>query len=691
VRLLFKPAPATVNKITSHPIFAAAVLSLAAIGTGLALWTTEFGARWDFFSYDCLFRFATRPVTNQLVILHLDTPSLERAGQVRGQPWNRALHTKLLERLAADGCPLVVFDVWFGERREAETDKALADAMKQLSNVVLMAWPVENVFQPGNTKPGVHSIHPLPPADLFLDAAGGEKWGVGSALTNSDGVVRRHWRFPSPGLFDSLAWTAARVAGAELESNPRERWIRYYEPGWAWTSLSYVDGATREPNFFRDKIVFIGNKPANDLPDGEPDEFSTPFTKKAGGAVSGVEILATEFLNLVNGEWLERPPAWIELLILVAGGIGSGTLVAGRRRRTACLIAVLVAAAALIGGVSLSYFTDFWFPWMIVAGGQVPVVLAVGMAWPAQAKRSPAGATDAAPRPTIHLPLADPLPALPDYDLIQPAIGEGAYGKVWLARNAVGQWQALKVIYRSKFGEDGSPYEREFRGIERYKRISDGHPGLLRIDFVSRMRIEGYFYYVMELGDAACPGWEQEPARYRPLDLAALCATRAGRLPARECARIGARLCDALHFLHSHGLAHRDIKPRNVIFVNGHPKLADVGLVADVERPVDEITWVGTLGFMPPPPEPPGTAAADIYGLGMLLYVVSTGARPQQFPELSTTLVDRDVNPEFRLLTKIIFKACHPDRGQRYATALEMRSALLELPASASAREAGVS
>jgi serine/threonine protein kinase len=100
-------------------------------------------------------------------------------------------------------------------------------------------------------------------------------------------------------------------------------------------------------------------------------------------------------------------------------------------------------------------------------------------------------------------------------------------------------------------------------------------------------------------------------------------------------------LADALNFSHQQGLTHRDIKPSNVIFVNGRPKLADIGLVADI-RPVDQVhTFVGTLGYMLPPPKKPGTPQADIYALGMLLYVISTGRDPGFFPDLSTTLMER--------------------------------------------------
>jgi serine/threonine protein kinase len=236
----------------------------------------------------------------------------------------------------------------------------------------------------------------------------------------------------------------------------------------------------------------------------------------------------------------------------------------------------------------------------------------------------------------------------------------------------------LKVVYLANFDQNPDPYEREFNGIKKYQPVSDKHPGLLRVEFVSEKQA-GYFYYVMELGDPLEPGWEREPSTYKPRDLVSERArSRGRRLPVRECVRIGLALSDALDFLHRQGLTHRDIKPQNIIFVNGQPKLADMGLITEIRPPDQERTLVGTPGYMPPPPERPGTPQADIYALGMVLYVLSTGRSAAYFPEIATTLVEGGDPADFFPLNTVILKACQPDPAQRYASAAEMHRALLE-------------
>jgi CHASE2 domain-containing sensor protein len=632
---------------------------------GLTLLKTTLGEAWVNASYDYLFRFAERPITNKVEVILMDNESYRYLHQKRGQPWDRALHSQLLRQLAADGCAMVVFDCFFGETRDPAKDTALAEAIRRQHRVVLMAEQtrVEHPLLPGASA--------IPPSEPFLSAAG-TNWGVAWLDPDPDSIVRRHWPFPAPGPYPSLPWTAARLAGASLADKPQERWLRYYGPHGAWTSLGYRFALIQPTNYFRDKIVFIGSEPETPAPDdAERDEFRTPYAHWTHGeSTGGVQIHVTSFLNLVNGEWLRRSAGWLEAAVLSVTGILLGGTLCRMRLLTGGIFGLVLAVAIALGAAMGSHFSNYWFPWLVIAVGQVPCAFA----WAVAARKLSAWQTS----PVAAIAEEEP-PDTPGYELMRPPIGRGAYGKVWLARDTTGQWRALKVVYLAKFEGNTDPYDREFKGVKRYMPVSDKHPGLLRVNFVSEKNQAGYFFYVMELGDSLAAGWKRKPSTYKPRDL--ISERKQGRgqkLPVRECVRIGLVLADALDFLHWQGLTHRDIKPQNVIFVNGRPKLADIGLVAEI-RPDQTRTYVGTPGYMPPPPELPGTPQADVYALGVMLYVLATGRNPSFFPEISTTLADSTGLPEFFRLNEVILKACNPDCSQRYASAAEMYNALQEV------------
>jgi len=101
--------------------------------------------------------------------------------------------------------------------------------------------------------------------------------------------------------------------------------------------------------------------------------------------------------------------------------------------------------------------------------------------------------------PYSDAPVAAAPPAVPDHELLRP-IGEGSYGEVWLARNKLGTLRAVKIVYRRTF-EDARPFEREFRGIQKFEPISRSHEGL--VDILQIGGTDEYFYYVMELADPA--------------------------------------------------------------------------------------------------------------------------------------------------------------------------------------------
>jgi WD40 repeat protein len=264
-----------------------------------------------------------------------------------------------------------------------------------------------------------------------------------------------------------------------------------------------------------------------------------------------------------------------------------------------------------------------------------------------------------------------PIAQVPEHELIR-RIGRGSYGEVWLARAMTGVYRAIKIVHRQTF-DDSRPFDRELAGIHRFEPISRSHEGLIDVLQVGQNRDQGYFYYVMELGDDRQSGQHIDPDHYQPKNLARELAAR-GSLPFVECLHLGLSLSHALAHLHEHGLIHRDIKPSNIIFVNGVPKLADIGLVADIKAAV---SYVGTEGYIPP--EGPGSPQSDVYSLGKVLYEISTGKDRHEYPQLPAQLGDLYDPAPLLELNEVIVKACQNDLRKRYATARDMHADLVAL------------
>jgi serine/threonine-protein kinase len=262
------------------------------------------------------------------------------------------------------------------------------------------------------------------------------------------------------------------------------------------------------------------------------------------------------------------------------------------------------------------------------------------------------------------------IPSIPDLELLR-CIGHGSYGEVWLVRNILGTYRAVKIVNRKAF-RDEETFEREFSGLQRFEPVSREHDGFVAILHVGRNNANGFFYYVMELADDDSNGNHIDPDRYVPKTLSSELA-RCGRLSVKQSVQLGWSLSQGLAELHRHGLVHRDIKPSNIIFVKGRPKLADIGLVAKA----GEKARLGTEGYIPP--EGPGTPQADLYSLGKVIYEASTGTDRLDYPDLPRdfdTMAEREA---FLKLNSVILKACDNNVRKRYQTAAEISEGLTQL------------
>jgi serine/threonine protein kinase len=101
------------------------------------------------------------------------------------------------------------------------------------------------------------------------------------------------------------------------------------------------------------------------------------------------------------------------------------------------------------------------------------------------------------------------VPTVPDHEVIR-LIGRGSGGQVWLAKNALGTFRAVKLVRQQPF-KHRQAFEREFQGILKFEPISRLHDGLVDILQVGINEQQRYFYYVMELADDVGTGQSITP------------------------------------------------------------------------------------------------------------------------------------------------------------------------------------
>jgi len=245
----------------------------------------------------------------------------------------------------------------------------------------------------------------------------------------------------------------------------------------------------------------------------------------------------------------------------------------------------------------------------------------------------------------MHAVVSPPPPESIDGHRVLGVIGHGGMGWIYRVQGPQDRELALKLL-RVPVGAshlDRLRFEREFHLVARLE-----HPGLVPV--YSYGEFEGQPYYTMELitGANLRDALEREKATLKRRDW----LVRLGAL--------GARLLDALGFIHKHSIIHRDLKPENIMVdTRGLPRLLDFGLArggswgyeSEERRLTDPGMVIGTVHYMSPE-QVTGSeldARTDLYSLGVILYELLAGRLPFAGPDPLTVLYQIVHTPPPRL------------------------------------------
>ncbi|MEU9455892.1 serine/threonine-protein kinase [Streptomyces sp. NPDC048277] len=203
-------------------------------------------------------------------------------------------------------------------------------------------------------------------------------------------------------------------------------------------------------------------------------------------------------------------------------------------------------------------------------------------------------------------------PAVGGYPLLA-RLGAGGMGQVFLSRTSSGRPLALKTV-RGEFGQDPGFEERFAREIASNDQVRSP--------------------WTVAVVDYSAPGQRPQwlATEYVPAPTLADWVERHGPLPETAVRILAAELAEGLGTVHRAGLAHRDVKPSNVLLARRHPLLIDFGIAraADDTRHTRTGGVIGSPGYMAPEQVTGGAAAGpgDVFSLAAVLVYAATGQGP---------------------------------------------------------------
>jgi serine/threonine protein kinase/tetratricopeptide (TPR) repeat protein len=197
---------------------------------------------------------------------------------------------------------------------------------------------------------------------------------------------------------------------------------------------------------------------------------------------------------------------------------------------------------------------------------------------------------------------------------IERRIGGGGMATVYLAEDLERRGKVAVKVFRPELAA-ALGTERFLREIQIASRLQ--HPRILPV-YDSGER-QGILFYAMPYVDG-------ESLRDR--------LTRERQLAMPEALHVTCEVADALHYAHSQGVIHRDVKPANILLEAGHAMVADFGIALAMttagERLTEQGLSLGTPEYMSPEQASGDQvdARSDLYSLACVLYEILVGQPP---------------------------------------------------------------
>ncbi len=433
---------ATIPKITLYKSVILSILVVfIGIGTQLFTSSTSIEAKIDLDTLFKL-RGAVKPPT-EIAIVAIDKVASSHYGfDNEPLSWSRDYHARVIQALKKAGARVIAFDIFFKRARDKKHDLTMAAAIKQAGNVILFAKLRRELLNTSGQTPqtlnednifSIETIHS--PLALFKKAA----LAVAPfTLPKYPAQVTRFWTFRStagdaptiplvalqyylqpdlttylqktlPALVANTSLTAqAKQLRDGLDNNDKDTikfrdlvfaqknsalknlllayvgnpqpYLNFYGPPRTIKTLTYdqvLENRLPEHFSFKDKAVFVGF--SEKLEPEQKDNFHTIFSQANGLDLSGIEIAATAFSNLLHNSTIKPLSTISTLLIITIFGFII-TFVSRLFRETIALSLWFILSASYLYIASYQFNTyALWLPLFVPLLVQAPLALVFGI------------------------------------------------------------------------------------------------------------------------------------------------------------------------------------------------------------------------------------------------------------------------------------------------------------------------